>query len=124
MPIDGVIEAGNTARSPTIDKHTLHDNVASLATPTRRKKGARRSSLFDMKLEEIKNELQKKLNIKFDKKNLIFVFHPVNSLINKSENDLKEILKAIKTLKNTSIFATYSGLENGAERFIKILKKP
>ena len=70
-----------------------------------------------------KNELQKKLNIKFDKKNLIFVFHPVNSLINKSENDLKEILKAIKTLKNTSIFATYSGLENGAERFIKILKK-
>ncbi len=70
-----------------------------------------------------KNELQKKLNVKFSKKNLTFVFHPVNSLMNKSENDLKQILEAIKTLKDTSIFATYSGLENGAERFMKILKK-
>ncbi len=70
-----------------------------------------------------KIELQKKLNIKFNKKNLMFVFHPVNSLTNKSDDDLKEILKAIKTLKDTSIIATYSGLENGAEKFIKILKK-
>ena len=70
-----------------------------------------------------KIELQKKLNIKLNKKNLMFVFHPVNSLTNKSDDDLKEILKAIKTLKDTSIIATYSGLENGAEKFIKILKK-
>ena len=70
-----------------------------------------------------KNELQKKLGIKFSKRNLIFVFHPVNSLINKSKYDLKEILKAINGLKDTSIIATYSGLENGAEDFIRILKK-
>lgn len=70
-----------------------------------------------------KNELQKKLGIKFGKRNLIFVFHPVNSLINKSKYDLKEILKAINGLKDTSIIATYSGLENGAEDFIRILKK-
>jgi len=70
-----------------------------------------------------KNELQKKLGIKFGKRNLIFVFHPVNSLTNKSTYDLKEILKAINELKDTSIIATYSGLENGAEDFIRILKK-
>ena len=56
VPNDGMIEVGNTARSPTVDKTALHDKVASLATPKRKKKGARRSSLFDMKLQEIENK--------------------------------------------------------------------
>ena len=70
-----------------------------------------------------RQELEKKLNIKFSKKNLMFVYHPVNTSIKKSENDLKQILKEIKIQKNMSIFATYSGLENGSEKFFKILKE-
>ena len=70
-----------------------------------------------------RQELEKKLNIKFSKKNLMFVYHPVNTSIKKIKNDLKQILKAIKIQKNMSIFATYSGLENGSEKFFKILKE-
>lgn len=70
-----------------------------------------------------RNELEKKFSIKFKDKNLIFVFHPINHSNHSSEKDLKEILKAFKTFKNTSIFATYPGLENGTEKYNQILGK-
>ena len=68
-----------------------------------------------------KIELEKKLNIKFRKKNLAIVYHPVNNRNNNSQKELKEIFKALKNTKETSLFFSYPGLENGFLRYKKML---
>jgi len=68
-----------------------------------------------------KRELENKLNIKFRKKNLVITYHPVNKKNHSSQKELKEIFKALKNTKDTSLFFSYPGLENGFLRYKKML---
>ena len=53
-----------------------------------------------------KKELEKKLKIIFNKKNLLLAFHPITLDNHNSLNTLKTILNVVSKLKNTNIFIT------------------
>ena len=53
-----------------------------------------------------KKKLERKLNIKFGKKNLIVTFHPVTLEKSTSKWQFKQLTNALKTLKNTKIIFT------------------
>ena len=80
------------------------------------------SALKKVRLKN-KHELEHDLKIKFNKKNLTIVYHPINSVTNRYVNELKAIFDALKEIKNTSFFFTYPGLENGFLKYRKMLKK-
>lgn len=53
-----------------------------------------------------KNELEKRLNFKFGKRNLLVTYHPVTLEEQTSEHQIKEILSALSELKDTKIIFT------------------
>ena len=68
-----------------------------------------------------KNELKKFLGIKFGKKNLLVVFHPVTLDNTNSVSQLKEILNVISLLKNTNIFFTKSNADPNSDLLNRIM---
>jgi GDP/UDP-N,N'-diacetylbacillosamine 2-epimerase (hydrolysing) len=58
-----------------------------------------------------KQELEKKLKIRFNHKNLMVVFHPVTLELENSEIQLKNLLSVLKSLKNTNLFFTFSNAD-------------
>ena len=53
-----------------------------------------------------KNQLEKKLNFKFNKKNLLIAFHPVTLEENSSKKQFINLLEALSTLDDTNIIFT------------------
>ena len=70
----------------------------------------------------IKKQLEKKLKIKFNKKNFLVVIHP-ETQSNNSEILLKNTLNSIKFYKDTSFFFTGIGADLGSLNLTKITKK-
>ena len=70
------------------------------------------------------NRLEKILNLKFSKKNILMTFHP-ETTITKKENikNLNECLKCIKKLKNTTTIITMPGADHNYKIIFSILKK-
>ena len=73
-----------------------------------------------------KDKLEKKLNIKFYKKNLIITYHPDSINNEKSLKNLSTLLKSLKKIKNTLMIITSSNsdaqgnlMNNYTQRFIK-----
>ncbi len=60
-----------------------------------------------------RNELEKKLNFKFQKRNILFTYHPVTLNNKKNLNDLKIILNALLNFKNLGIIITKSNADDG-----------
>lgn len=58
-----------------------------------------------------KQELEKKLKIRFNHKNLMVVFHPVTLELENTEIQLKNLLSVLKSLKNTNLFFTFSNAD-------------
>lgn len=70
-----------------------------------------------------KRELEKKLNIKFRKKNIIITFHS-ETLKSKRENlkNLNILLKSLNKLKDTSLFFTMPGADINFRSIVKSIK--
>ena len=71
-----------------------------------------------MGVESIKNtkllsqkKIEKKLKIKFLKKNLLINFHPETLRKGEAKYQVKELINALKTLKNTCLIFTMPGAE-------------
>lgn len=58
-----------------------------------------------------KNDLEEKLKIKFNKKNLLVSFHPETLKKNEAKIQIQELLNALSNLKETSIIFTSPGLD-------------
>ena len=58
-----------------------------------------------------KKELEKKINVKFKKKNILISFHPETLNKHSANNQITEILNALKTLKDTCLIFTMPGAE-------------
>ena len=69
-----------------------------------------------------KAELEKKLKIKFNKKNFLVVIHP-ETQSNNSEILIKNTLNSLKFYKDTSFFFTGIGADLGSQNLTKITKK-
>ena len=69
-----------------------------------------------------KTELEKKLNFKFGKKNILFTFHPL-TLDNTTENQISEILLALSKYRETKIIITLPNADNGGRIIIKKLNE-
>ena len=67
-----------------------------------------------------KKEIEKKLNIKFLKKNLLITFHPETNSLNKQT--IIPILKALKKLKDTNFFFTIPNADTYNLRILKEIK--
>ncbi len=67
-----------------------------------------------------KDELEKKLKLKFSKKNLLITFHP-ESLRSKNENKkkLKELLNSLKYLPDTTLIFTMPGADANFNMIVK-----
>lgn len=73
-----------------------------------------------------KKKLEKKLNIKFGKKNLIVTFHPVTLEKSTSKQQFKQLTNALKTFKNIKIIFTKANndtygnvINNQIDHFVK-----
>lgn len=58
-----------------------------------------------------KSELEDSLNMKFNTKNLLVVFHPVTLELKTSKIQFKNLLLVLKSLKNTNLFFTFSNAD-------------
>ncbi len=70
----------------------------------------------------LKEQLEKELKIKFNKKNFLIVIHP-ETQSNNSEILLKNTLNSIKFYKDTNFFFTGIGADLGSSNLMKITKK-
>jgi GDP/UDP-N,N'-diacetylbacillosamine 2-epimerase (hydrolysing) len=70
-----------------------------------------------------KNVLSSELKINFCKKNILVTFHTETLTKNKIKNQISEILKALKTLKNTCIIFTGSGADTENKIIKTMIKK-
>lgn len=68
-----------------------------------------------------KKEIEKQLNFKFDKKNIIFTLHPETLGNNKLEKKIKPILEILKRLKNTKIIFTMPNIDVGNKKIFKTI---
>lgn len=69
-----------------------------------------------------KRELEKKLKIKFNKKNLLVTFHPVTLEKNTSKVQFLNLLKSLKKLKNTNIIFTETSSDSYGDIINKMIK--
>jgi len=72
-------------------------------------------NIKNLKLLE-KDELERVLNYRLDKKTILLTFHPVTLENNTSEKNFREILKALDQLKNYNIIFTYYYCKNALGR--------
>ena len=70
-----------------------------------------------------KKYIEKKLNLKFDKKNILMTFHPETTKT-KKENilNLKKCINCLKKLKDTSIIITLPGADQNYKKITKNLE--
>jgi GDP/UDP-N,N'-diacetylbacillosamine 2-epimerase (hydrolysing) len=68
-----------------------------------------------------KKLLEKKLKIKFNKKNLFIIYHPETLEENSQKKDFKEILKASSYFKNFNKFFIYPSADLGGKEIIKLI---
>lgn len=68
-----------------------------------------------------KLELKKKLNIKFNKKNIMFSYHPEREVSDTKKN-LIATIQALKSLKNTNIFMSMPNPDKGNQIIYRIIK--
>lgn len=66
-------------------------------------------------------KLEKILNIKFQKRKTILVYHPTSECEKKSILELNTIIQSLSYFKNMTIIATYPGLENGSLKIRKLM---
>ena len=71
----------------------------------------------------IKNELEKKFNFKFNKKNFLVNFHPETLNKNLAKKQIRELLSAFSELKNTGLIFTIPGPDLENEIVVKLIKK-
>lgn len=86
-------------------------NVGSLAA----------DSIYNTKLIK-KNVLEKKFNLKFSKNNFLVTFHPETLARKKSKIQIKILLSALRTFKNTMFIFTYPGADLENKEIINEIK--
>ena len=70
-----------------------------------------------------KNELEKKFNFKFNKKNFLVNFHPETLNKNLAKKQIRELLSALSELKNIGLIFTMPGSDLENAIVIKLIKK-
>ena len=70
-----------------------------------------------------KKQLEKKLKIKFDKKSVLFTYHPITNDPKTTRKELDQILKALQKLKKINFFITLPNIDRGREDVIKYINK-
>lgn len=69
-----------------------------------------------------KNELEKLLKIKFNKKNLLITYHPVTLEFSSFKNDFNEIVEALKKIKDCTFIFTKANADTGGSEINKMIK--
>jgi GDP/UDP-N,N'-diacetylbacillosamine 2-epimerase (hydrolysing) len=69
-----------------------------------------------------KKTLENTLNLKFYTKNLLITFHPVTLEEETSEDQMKELLSALSTLKDTQLFFTLPNADTDSRILIKLIE--
>ena len=67
--------------------------------------------------------IRKKLKIKFDKKSVLFTYHPITNDPKTTRKELDQILKALQKLKKINFFITLPNIDRGREDVIKYINK-
>lgn len=70
-----------------------------------------------------KTKLEKALNFKFMKKNLLITYHPETLSRDQTLNDLKEILHALNKFDNINLIFTLPNADIGYKNFFKMINK-
>ena len=70
-----------------------------------------------------KNQLEKKLNLKFCNKNFFIIFHPVTLEDKTYKTQMNEIAHALKNYKDFGKFFVYPSADLGGSSIIKIIKR-
>jgi GDP/UDP-N,N'-diacetylbacillosamine 2-epimerase (hydrolysing) len=70
-----------------------------------------------------REELETKLQVRFDQKSLLITFHPVTLEDRTEVHQMTELLKALSKLKNTSLIFTSPNSDTGGRGLIKLIEK-
>jgi len=70
-----------------------------------------------------RSELEKSIDFKLGKKNLLITFHPVTLETDTAENQLEELLTALSVLKDTQLIFTLPNADMGSRGLIKMINK-
>ena len=70
-----------------------------------------------------KQELEKKLKFKFNKKNLLVTFHPVTLENNTSQEHFKNVLASLNKLKNTNIIFSFTNSDTNGRIINSMINK-
>ncbi len=70
-----------------------------------------------------KNKLEEMLNFKFAKRNLLVTYHPVTLEKETETKNFKNLLMAVKKLKNTKVIFTKSNADNGGKNINVLIDK-
>ncbi len=70
-----------------------------------------------------KNEIEKKLGIKFKNKNLLITYHPVTLRENESEKEFMVLLNVLKELNDTLLIFTKPNADTEGRRIIKLIEE-
>ena len=65
----------------------------------------------------------KKLKIKFDKKCILFTYHPITNDPQTTKTELDQIFKAVQKLKKINLFITHPNIDRGREDVIRYINK-
>ena len=68
-----------------------------------------------------RRELEKLLNLTFQEKSLLVTFHPVTLENSNSASQIKELLKALSHLENTTLIFTLPNADTGSQELIQVI---
>ncbi|TGL99205.1 UDP-N-acetylglucosamine 2-epimerase [Leptospira jelokensis] len=66
-------------------------------------------------------DLERELNFKFGKRNLLITYHPETMASEDPSNQFSELLLALKKLENTNFIFTYPNSDTGGRKIIKMI---
>ncbi len=69
------------------------------------------------------NEIKKKIEFRTDKKNIIVTFHPITNIPKETYRQFKNVISALKKIKNVNIIFTSPNQDEGNQIIIGMIKK-
>lgn len=78
-------------------------------------------NILNTKLYNLK-EIKNKIEFSKDKKNVLITFHPITNMLNETENQFRNLIRALSKIKNVNYIFTSPNADQGSLKIIKMIR--